>query len=307
MSDMAVIPFRPASGVTDRQPLFIICPGRSFSSVICAAIGQHPQMFGLPEVNLFVGDTVGELLDLDIPVFGIRGVANGLKRTLAELMFAEQTEARIEEVNLWLAERRDWTGFQMFEEIRELAKGRIIVDKTPTNTKPDALARLYAAYPDALYLHIARHPRAFARSRQKTKMFEKFMNVNMLEELWLSRNEELLEFGLNLRSEQYLYMRGEDFFETPETYLRQICEWAGLTADAAAIEAMMHPETSPFASVGPDNAKFGNNTGFIESPELRVGKVKAENLDDPLDWFGDREVYFSGQTRDMCALLGYDR
>jgi hypothetical protein len=39
------------------RPLFILAPPRSFTSVICGMIGQHPQMYGLPEVNLFAGET----------------------------------------------------------------------------------------------------------------------------------------------------------------------------------------------------------------------------------------------------------
>ena len=40
-------------------PLFILCPGRSFSSVVASMIGQHPDAYGLPELNLFLGPTLG--------------------------------------------------------------------------------------------------------------------------------------------------------------------------------------------------------------------------------------------------------
>lgn len=36
------------------EPLFILAPPRSFTSVVCAMIGQHPDMCGLPEVNLAI-------------------------------------------------------------------------------------------------------------------------------------------------------------------------------------------------------------------------------------------------------------
>ena len=44
------------------SPLFILCPGRSFSSVVSAAIGQHPQLYDVPEIYLAIADSVGELL-----------------------------------------------------------------------------------------------------------------------------------------------------------------------------------------------------------------------------------------------------
>jgi hypothetical protein len=69
---------------------------------------------------------------------------------------------------------------------------------------------------------------------------------------------------------------------------------------------MMKPEDSPFAKLGPDNARFGNNPGFIEKPALRVGKIKAENLHDPLEWFEGQTVYFSNQTRELALMLGYE-
>jgi hypothetical protein len=32
--------------------MLILCPPRSFSSVVSAMIGQHPQLYGFPELNL---------------------------------------------------------------------------------------------------------------------------------------------------------------------------------------------------------------------------------------------------------------
>ena len=40
-------------------PVFVLAPVRSFTSVVCAMIGQHPQMYGLPETNLLCHATVG--------------------------------------------------------------------------------------------------------------------------------------------------------------------------------------------------------------------------------------------------------
>jgi hypothetical protein len=36
-------------------------------------LGQHPQLFGLPEMNLFLAETVRDLLDLSTPPFQWRG------------------------------------------------------------------------------------------------------------------------------------------------------------------------------------------------------------------------------------------
>src|SRR5262249_46194462 len=39
-------------------PVFILCPIRSFSSVACAMLGQHPELYAFPELRLFNADTV---------------------------------------------------------------------------------------------------------------------------------------------------------------------------------------------------------------------------------------------------------
>src|SRR5438874_389166 len=39
----------PPSGFAD--PVFILALPGSFSSVVCAMLGQHPEMYGLPETN----------------------------------------------------------------------------------------------------------------------------------------------------------------------------------------------------------------------------------------------------------------
>lgn len=291
------------------QPLFIICPGRSFSSVVCAAIGQHPQMFGLPEVNLFVKPMLADLVGMEIPVLGIPGAAAGLRRTIAELKFGTQTEETVNEANRWIEANGHLTGVEVFDLIREWSGGRVIVDKTPTNSQARALARVHAAYPDAYYLHLARHPRSSCRSRLAAYESRQRggTDLHAVEALWFSRNSELIEFGQSLAAGQYMYLKGEMFFEEPQNFMRQICEWMGLDAAEAAIDAMMHPETSPFACYGPPNARMGNNKGFIESPALRVGKLREENLDDPLEWFKDETVHFAPATKLLAQVLGYDR
>lgn len=295
--------------MTLRQPLFILCPGRSFSSVVCAAIGQHPQMFGLPEVNLFIAPTVRDLMDADIPFFGIPGAMTGLRRAVAELMFGVQTEETVNQVNDWLRGHEDWTGARMFEELRKMAAPRALVDKSPTNSQGKALRQLHRAYPDAWYLHLARHPRATCRSRAAAAYRNRRgrqMDTTDLEMLWTRRHRELLDFGRGLAPGQYMYLRGEDFFEDPAPILRQICAWMDLDDAEAAIGAMLHPEDSPFARPGPDNAKNGNNPGFMANPALRIGKIKPESLDDPLEWVEDRVVHFGSETRLLAAILGYD-
>src|SRR5277367_299883 len=51
-------------------PLFVLAPPRSYTSVIAAMIGQHPELAGLPELKPFSYRTVGEL-EASLPSYWI--------------------------------------------------------------------------------------------------------------------------------------------------------------------------------------------------------------------------------------------
>ena len=89
----------------------------------------------------------------------------------------------------------------------------------------------------------------------------------------------ILRFTSTLPLGQTLRVRGEDILSEPDVYLPQIAEWLGIQTDRKAIEAMKHPENSPYARVGPDAARGGNDPKFMESPELRAGRVKEPSLE----------------------------
>jgi hypothetical protein len=277
--------------------------------VLSAVIGQHPDAFGLPEVHLFAHPTVGGFLDLDMPLLGRVGATSGLRRAVAELAFGEQTYETVEQAILWLEERRAHSGAMLFRELCALAGDRVVVDKSPTNSHPDRLETLYMGFPDARFLHLSRHPRATCRSQFKAyaNRIEQGQRPKFDHEAyWLTRHQSILDFSLRLDPAQYMFLHGETFFEFPEETLTQICQWLGLSTSPEAIARMMKPELSPFAVTGPENAKFGNNVGFIENPHLRVGKPRPETLDGPLEWVTEHEEYFTDQTRNLAYQLGYD-
>ena len=82
----------------------------------------------------------------------------------------------------------------------------------------------------------------------------------------------------------------------------KLCAWLGIRDDAAAVAAMTHPERSPFAHYGPDNAPMGNDRLFLESPELRAPQVDYD-LAAPLSW--DAHLVLGGEIRSLAARFGY--
>jgi hypothetical protein len=75
---------------------------------------------------------------------------------------------------------------------------------------------------------------------------------------------------------QFSFVRAEDLLSRPDDLLPQIVNWLGIRGDAEAIEAMKHPESSPFANEGPITARWANDPKFISSPRLHKTILPSE-------------------------------
>src|SRR5207244_12610901 len=85
-------------------PVFILTSARSCSSVITSMIGQHPDLFGMPELKLFVFRTIGEL-DASLPAearrLGFAHRSPGLVRAVAELEYGAQNTTNLAAAIPW--------------------------------------------------------------------------------------------------------------------------------------------------------------------------------------------------------------
>ena len=71
-------------------PLFILASPRSFTSLTSAMLGQHPETYGVPEINLFYADTIEDILQR-LKDEGQARKTHGLLRTIAQLYSGEQS------------------------------------------------------------------------------------------------------------------------------------------------------------------------------------------------------------------------
>lgn len=265
------------------KPLFILAPPRSFTSVTCAMIGAHPEMYGLPETNLFVRDTYREMLSLyrARPPF-----QQGLLRAFAELTFGEQNDENIAVVKTWLEQQNETPTRNLFEDLAAFAAPRELVEKSPLHAyKIENLRRMRDACPEARYLHLTRHPRGTCESivaqhrqwsgrvkKMKSRMGPSADTPPMLqptltpERMWLEPHLTIVDFLEHVPEAQWMRLRGEDLLADPDRYLVEIADWLGISSGKHALAAMKHPETSPFARMGPPSARFGNDPSFLEAP-----------------------------------------
>jgi hypothetical protein len=294
-----------------RQPLFILAPPRSFTSVVCGMIGSHPEMLGLPETNLFAAATMSELRQIhrSRPRF-----SHGLLRSLAQLCLGGQSFADVEAAQRWLDEQPDdLPTSAIFRDLIDWAEPRAIIDKSPMYVYSEsALESIADAFPEARYLHLSRHPRSTCESIHETRNLAKdavggqFAQGNGAltpEQMWLKPHLRILELLETVPRDQQMFLRGEALMAEPRLYLPQIAEWLEIRTDAEAIDAMMRPEKSPFACMGPENARLGNDPRFLQSPALRSFHEKPSDLDAPLSF--DSSLVFDEVLRHYAMYFGY--
>ncbi|MDE1147076.1 MAG: sulfotransferase [Azospirillaceae bacterium] len=296
----------PASGQRPLPPpVFILCPPRSFSSVICAMLGQHPDLYGFPELNLFLGDTVDELLLLPA------GLMSGLLRALAQVHEGRQTAGTVAAARDWLEARRDWPVRDLFDHLRREVAPRAAIDKSPlTALFPAALARADAGYPDARFLHVTRHPAtalpslrghvAMAPGGGRTRKPGSREARAAL--VWCASHTRILTFTQALPPARTLLLRGEDLLADPAGVMPRLAEWLGVDRSAAALAAAHHPEASPYAHPGPRNARLGNDPHFQAAPTL-VPPPLPTDLGRVADWAMDDRL--AQVLHALASELGY--
>jgi hypothetical protein len=210
--------------------------------------------------------------------------------------------------------------------MRELAGkvgDRILVEKSPyTVRRVECMQRIRQAFPGARFIHLLRHPRTQGVSL--CEMGERHSRTPLgaayelgaidfsaappsidMQKVWYTLHMNVLTFLETLPKEQWLRFRGEDLLSNPDPYLAEIAEWLGLRTDKEAIKEMKHPERSPFASIGPINAPFGNDGKFLRDPRLRpLSKRKPPSLEGPMEWSEDGKG-FSPEVIRLAMEFGY--
>ena len=144
-------------------PVFVLAAPRSMSSVACAMLGGHRQLYGLPETHVFREDTVAAWLQT------VAGetfhMADGMLRAVAQICYGEQTEFAIVSAAGWVRRRASYTSGMLLEELAEHVYPCHLVDKSPNMAfQLSNVRRAHVFFPTAKFIHLVRHPRAYCRS-----------------------------------------------------------------------------------------------------------------------------------------------
>jgi hypothetical protein len=276
-------------------------------------LGQHPELMGLPELKLFCYRTIGEL-EASLPRFwseskGVTHRSPGLVRALAQFEFGDQTPESLLLARAWLRERCHWAGVSVFDFLMGRLEPRAAVEKSPENVLTDeALTLLASAYPRARYLHLTRHPVSTQRSMQEhwNRLMPRPLDGQPMSGMasWFEAHRRIVDFTDTLPVGRHLRVRAEDILNDTDPQLETITKWLGLRRDPAAMEAMKHPERSPFASFGPAGSGVigGHDPGFLSDPMPRRVEVHR-TVEQPAGWTGDPALWDSVVA--LAAQLGY--
>jgi hypothetical protein len=293
------------------SPAFVLAPARSNSSVVTAMLGEHPEICGFPELALFRKDTVDELLT-DPP--GWKGPATRLRlagvfRALAEHHDGGQTPETIEAAARWVEARRSWTVADLLDHLLGLAAPRIGLEKSPENSsREEYLVRLSAAYPRARFLHLTRHPVPSIASMHRVWSDKDYWRVppelfyHFCLGVWYYQHTRIQRFIASLPPDRGLQVRSEDVLNDSGETLQRICRWIGIESSAETLDAMRHPERSPYARTGPKGALGGWDTGFMRDPVLRPTELPA-TFDFPSEWI--LEPWLQLASLELATGFGY--
>jgi sulfotransferase family protein len=295
-------------------PLIILGSARSFTSLVCAMLGQHPQLYGMPELNLFIAETLKEFVE---QLGGYRQIQlHGLIRAVAQLYSGEQTLVSLGMVKRWMVPRIEHRTSDVYRELSRKVAPLRIVDKSPVySLRPDYLQRINKAFPDAHFLHLLRNPRTQGESILKIADGAMAVLGDSVDYStdpptvdpqlsWYRVQRNIEDFLQGISPVRRMRLLGEDMLNDKERHLLAVCDWLGIATDDAALDAMLHPECSPFACLGPLGSHLGNDINFLQSPALRPGRVPCPPLDGPLPWRKDGQG-LRPEIRALAQRMGY--
>jgi hypothetical protein len=297
------------------EPIIILASPRSFTSLVCAMLGQHPQAYGVPEINLFITKNLQQLVNYSKRNKGF--MIHGLLRTIAQLYAGEQTRQTIEMAHRWLQRRIDCTTAEVYRELCAYVSPLKIVDKSPAYSKNlQVLNYIKETFPNAHYLYLTRHPRDQGKSVMKapqaiaTLIAADSIDYDTIpptidpQYAWLRRQKKILDFLQTIPTSQQMHLRGEDLCNEPTLQLEKICSWLNFAWNEEIERIMLKTEDSPYACMGPWGAQWGNNPGFQQSPAFRYKPIKPSFLEGRLPWRSD-DKGFMAEVVEMAQKLGY--
>lgn len=296
--------------MTQQAPIFVLAAPFSGASYLAGVLGRRPQLYAVPELNLFMADTVGELLEIFEIGQGTHG--QGLLRAIAELECGGQTDAGIDAARAWLQARAQWSVGELLQALQtRVAPLRLVVPDTETPLRLADLLRLQAAAPAATVVQLLRHPYSAGLGHAAWLGERLFVPIDFKDH---GRHPPIIDPQLgwfrahrNIErrfGERALRLCIEDLDDQALGALPRLCAALGIDGGAAALGAMQRPDDWVYAGHGPRAAPYGLEPEVLEDIVLPAGWDTTPRLEGALPWRPDGAA-FSPDLVALARALGY--
>ncbi|HET7270088.1 MAG TPA: sulfotransferase [Rubrobacter sp.] len=281
---------RAPADLRQRGPIFVVGNSRSGTTMMGRVLGRHPEVFTLGEIHFF--EQLWSAPD------GERSISRTEAVSLAARLLCIQRDGYLnqgrperfyEEAERLLASLRpgDLVPAKIFEAflVSEAEKNGKTVpcDQTPRNVF--YIGEILALYPEARVINMVRDPRDVLLS-QKRKWKRRFLGAYdiplrealrswanyhpiIISKLW---NASTSAAGRHAGDPRVHFLRFEDLVNEPESNIREVCEFAGLSFEENMLQVprvgsssgLDHPEQR-----GIDRDRAGSwKSGGLSSTEI---------------------------------------
>jgi hypothetical protein len=298
-----------------REPVFVLAAPHSLSSLLCAALGQHPDAYATPGLHLLTRPIVRE--SVAFAQGGPTAKVHGLLRTIAQLYSGEQTIESIDMARRWLRRRSESPGSDVQRELCRRIAPRTLVERCAVDAATAAiLPTLVAAFPHARFIYLVRHPFAQGRAmlsdlesvgalmRRPADAEVKKASAVDPQFAWFEAQVAILDFLDARPKDLQWHLRVEDLAAHPAALLRDLCEWLGLTWSPEILAAMLAFEHSPFYRAGPYNAPAGYDPALRTLSPWRPLPDEEIPLEGALPWRKDKRG-LAPHILELAQALGY--
>lgn len=278
-------------------PVFVLAAPFCGASRLAPLLAQHPSLYALPELCLFMADRVGDLLDIFRVSQGPQ--ADGLLRAVAQLEFGAQRDAEIDAARAWLAQRAERGVGELLSELAaRVAPRRLVIPDSESPLRPLDLWRLRRHVPDARAIQLVRHPwtqgclmsawlreRLFVPLDFKDHAWDPPMADPQIP--WLRCNDNI-ERAFAGAAVHRLGIEALEREDGGAAALAALCDWIGVPAAPSTLRAMREGGEWMFAGYGPRAAPYGLEAEVLEPvPRADLERSRLTALDQPLPWRAD--------------------
>lgn len=300
-----------------QMPIFILCSPYSLDEYIARRIAYaFENLFFFPELNLFQSASLNDFIELNHGLMASN--VHGLLRLVAEIYTGEQTIDSIETASRWIEQRLSLSSTSTYHELAAKVYPLTFVEKNVRyGESPHYLKRILTAFPNAIFIHLVRHPLSVCASACHTRegrirlalrnSFDRSqISAPVLDPqiLWHRINTNITDFLSDLPVSQKLTIKAEDFYSSEDEVIAKIGPVFSLMPKTPNQNVIRHLLTD-FDNLGPFGAELGGSREFLQAPSRDYDASISHDHRTPLTLRSDQSSLFP-HVIELAASYGYE-